>query len=166
VDRVYASTLEEINIVHHSAKVVSPSAGVNLFNSLAVSVFRYSAALIPWGRHDLGVDTLPAQLDKMGHLWCQGFSAAWDLPVVTVHDLFTFPSEQGCMGYLQPVEVMTEAILQHIQKGPSPRIEDGEGVVAPRSVTDSTEQWVCLLYTCGLCCYVLYVYYMYMSVIC
>jgi hypothetical protein len=25
---------------------------------------------------------------------------------------------------------------------PSPRIEDGEGVVAPRSATDSTEQWV------------------------
>jgi hypothetical protein len=25
---------------------------------------------------------------------------------------------------------------------PSPHIEDGEGVVAPRSVTDSTEQWV------------------------
>ncbi len=39
VDRVYASTLEVINIVHHSVKVVSPSAGVNLFNSLAVSVF-------------------------------------------------------------------------------------------------------------------------------
>jgi hypothetical protein len=36
VDRVYASTLEAINIVHHSAKVVSPSAGVNFFNSLAV----------------------------------------------------------------------------------------------------------------------------------
>ena len=45
VDRVHASTLEAINIVKHSAKVVSPSAGVNLFNSLAVSVFRYSAAL-------------------------------------------------------------------------------------------------------------------------
>ena len=117
VDRVYASTLEAINIVHHSAKVVRPSAGVNLFNFLAVSVFRYSAALIPWGRHDLGVDTLPAQLDKLGHLWYQGFSATWDLPAGTVHDLFTFPSEQGGMGYLQPVEVMTEAILQHIQKG-------------------------------------------------
>ena len=25
---------------------------------------------------------------------------------------------------------------------PSSRIEDGEGTVAPRSVTDSTEQWV------------------------
>jgi hypothetical protein len=25
---------------------------------------------------------------------------------------------------------------------PSPRFEDGEGVVAPRSATDSTEQWV------------------------
>jgi hypothetical protein len=25
---------------------------------------------------------------------------------------------------------------------PSPHIEDGEGTVAPRSVTDSTEQWV------------------------
>ncbi len=36
--------------------------------------------------------------------------------MVTTHDLFTFPSEQGGMGYLQPVEVMTEAILQHIQK--------------------------------------------------
>ena len=117
VDRVHASTLEAINIVKHSAKVISPSAGVNLFNSLAVSVFRYSAALIPWGRHDLGVDTLPAQLDKLGHLWCQGFSAAWDLPAGTSHDLFTFPSEQGGMGYLQPVEVMTEAIIQHIQKG-------------------------------------------------
>jgi ribonuclease HI len=117
VDRVHVSTLEAINIVKHSAKVVSPSAGVTLFNSLAVSVFRYSAALIPWGRHDLGVDTLPAQLDKIGHLWCQGFSSAWDLPAGTAHDLFTFPSEQGGMGYLQPVEVMTEAILQHIHKG-------------------------------------------------
>ncbi len=48
---------------------------------------------------------------------------------------------------------------------PSPHIEDGEGVVVPRSATDSTEQWVWFLYTCGLCCYVLYVYYMYMSVI-
>jgi hypothetical protein len=45
VDRVHASTVEAINIVKHPAKVVSPSAGVNLFNSLAVSVFRYSAAL-------------------------------------------------------------------------------------------------------------------------
>ncbi len=35
---------------------------------------------------------------------------------------------------------------------PSPRIEDGEGVVAPRSVTDSTEQWVWCLCTCVLCC--------------
>ncbi len=48
VDRVHASTLEGINIVKNSGKVVSPSVGVNLFNSLAVSVFRYSAALIPW----------------------------------------------------------------------------------------------------------------------
>jgi hypothetical protein len=40
VDRVYASTLEAINIVHQSVKVVSPSAGV----------------------------TLSAQLDKLGHL--------------------------------------------------------------------------------------------------
>ena len=65
VDRAYVSTMEAIQIVHHSTKVVSPSAGANLFNSLAVSVFRHSEVLIPWGRHDLGVDTLPAQLDKL-----------------------------------------------------------------------------------------------------
>ncbi len=35
----------------------------------------------------------------------------------TTHDLFTFSSDQGGMRYLQPVEVMTETILQHIQKG-------------------------------------------------
>ena len=46
-----------------------------------------------------------------------GFSSVWDPPAGTVHDLFTFPSEQGGMGYLQPVEVMTEVILQHIHKG-------------------------------------------------
>ncbi len=34
---------------------------------------------------------------------------------------------------------------------PSPHIEDGEGVVSPRSATDSTEQWVCCLCTCVLC---------------
>ena len=68
VDRIHASTLEAINIVKHLDKVVSPSAGVNLFNSLVVSVFRYSVALIPWVRHELGVDTLPAQLDKIGNL--------------------------------------------------------------------------------------------------
>ncbi len=49
---------------------------------------------------------------------------------------------------------------------PSPHIEDGEGVVAPRSATDSTEQWVWFSCTCSLCCYLLCVYYMYMSVIC
>jgi hypothetical protein len=58
---------------------------------------------------------------------------------------------------------------------PSPHIEDGEGAVAPRSGTDSTEQWVSCLCTCGLCCYVymsitciclLYVVICYMSVIC
>ena len=30
VDRVHESTLEVINIVKHSAKVISPSSGVNL----------------------------------------------------------------------------------------------------------------------------------------
>ena len=32
VDRVHVSTVEATNIVKHSAKVVSPSEGVNLFN--------------------------------------------------------------------------------------------------------------------------------------
>jgi len=103
VDRVHVSTLQTINIVKHSVKVVSPSTEVNLFNSLSVSVFRYSVTLILWARDDLEVDTFPTQLDKLGHLWCQGFSSAWVLPTGTVHDLFTFPSEQGGMGYLQPV---------------------------------------------------------------
>ncbi len=40
--------------------------------------------------------------------------------------------------------------------------EDSQGSVAPRSTTDSTEQWVRCLCTCGLCCYMLCVYYMYM----
>jgi hypothetical protein len=40
------------------------------------------------------------------------------------------------------------ALVRHVccststARRPSPRIEDGEGVVAPRSTTDSTEQWV------------------------
>ncbi len=44
--------------------------------------------------------------------------------------------------------------------------EDSQGTVAPRSTTDSTDQWVSWLCTYGLCCFMLYVYYKYMSVIC
>ena len=37
----------------------------------------------------------------------------------------------------------TSALFQDsTTRRPSPRTEDGEGVVAPRSVTDSTEKWV------------------------
>jgi hypothetical protein len=36
----------------------------------------------------------------------------------------------------------TCAVQVSTTRRPSPRIEDGEGVAAPRSVTDSTEQWV------------------------
>ncbi len=36
----------------------------------------------------------------------------------------------------------TFAVRLRQARRPSPHIEDGEGVVTPRSATDSTEQWV------------------------
>ncbi len=61
----------------------------------------------------------------------------------------------------------TRALFQvSTKRRPIPRTEDGEGAVTPRSTTDSTEQWVWCLCRYGLCCYLLYVCYMYMSVIC
>jgi hypothetical protein len=36
----------------------------------------------------------------------------------------------------------TNAVQTSRTRRPSPRIQDGEGVVTPRSTTDSTEQWV------------------------
>jgi hypothetical protein len=39
----------------------------------------------------------------------------------------------------------TCATRTSITRRPSPHIEDGEGAAAPRSATDSTEQWLCTL---------------------
>ncbi len=46
-------------------------------------------------------------------------------------------------GVLDPPLPLTEhAFLPSTTRRPSPHIEDGEGTTAPRSTTDSTEQWV------------------------
>jgi hypothetical protein len=47
-------------------------------------------------------------------------------------------------GVLDPRLPWAERVLLGLRqpRRPSPHIEDGQGSVAPRSVTDSTDQWV------------------------
>mgnify|MGYP006106928061 FL=1 len=80
---------------------LTPEQAVELFVSVGVGAFRYSAALVPWTGAELG------ELEK---LWVQAYKRAWLLPLSTASDVFTLPQEVGGLGYPRPLGIMAQEL--------------------------------------------------------
>ena len=67
-DRVRSKTQEAIYLMKHHP--LTPKMVIELFSSIGVGAFRYSAAIVPWTR---------AELKELGQMWIRGYKLAWGL---------------------------------------------------------------------------------------
>jgi hypothetical protein len=69
---------------------LAPEQAIDLFTTIGVGAFRYSAALVPWTE---------SELERLEAVWVQAYKWAWGLPRTTASDVFTLPAG---MEYLRP----------------------------------------------------------------
>ena len=96
--RIFQKTREaRYMLVHHP---LTPEQAVQLFVSVGVGAFLYSAALVPW--------TEPEMRELEG-IWVQADKRAWLQPLYTASDIFTLPC---WLVYPRPLGVMRSGLAQ------------------------------------------------------
>jgi len=80
-ERVRNKTQEAIDLIKHHP--LTPKMAIELFTSIGVGTFRYSAALVPWTW---------AELQDLGKMWIQGYEIAWKQPFSAASDFFILPT--------------------------------------------------------------------------
>jgi hypothetical protein len=88
-ERIFKRTEEARDLLRHHP--LTPEQAIDLFTSIGVGAFRYSAALVPWTKKEL---------ERLEVVWVQAYKWAWSLPRTTASDVFTLPVG---MEYLRPV---------------------------------------------------------------
>jgi hypothetical protein len=82
--RVLTKTEEVLGILSHYP--LEAKTAKELFQSMAVSVFRFSAAQVRWSQ---------TELDKLQSPWVQAYKRAEHLAAGTATDIFVFPKKWG-----------------------------------------------------------------------
>ena len=78
-----------------------------LFQSMAVSVFRFSAAQVRWSQ---------AELDQLQSLWLQAYKRAESLINGTANDVFIFPKKWGGEELSTPVNIIAQELCNNITR--------------------------------------------------
>ena len=86
-ERIFKRTEEARDLLRHHP--LTPEQAIDLFTSIGVGAFRYSAALVPWTEKEL---------ERLEAVWVQAYKWAWGLPRTTASDVFTLPAgmEYAC----------------------------------------------------------------------
>ena len=89
--RVLTKTREVLGLLTHHP--LESKIAKELFHSMAVSVFRFSAAQVRWSK---------AELDQLQSLWVQAYKRADHLPRGTASDIFIFRTKEVAKNYQRP----------------------------------------------------------------
>ena len=103
--RVLAKTREVLGLLTHHP--LETKTAKELFQSMAVSVFRFSAAQVRWSQ---------AELDQLQSLWTQAFKRAEYLPNDTASDIFVFPKTWGGEELSTPVNIIAQELCNNIRR--------------------------------------------------
>jgi hypothetical protein len=124
--RIFKKTEDARDLLRHHP--LTPEQAIDLFTSIGVGAFRYSAALVPWTEKEL---------ERLEAVWIQAYKWAWGLPRTTASDVFILPAG---MEYLRPV-VMTQELCRHLQR--CLKHEDVARQLTLRDLHLAYEQWAC-----------------------
>jgi hypothetical protein len=103
--RVLAKTKEVLGLLTHHP--LETKTAKELFQSMAVSVFRFSAAQVRWSQADL---------DQLQSLWLQAFKRAESLHNGTVNDVFIFPKKWGGEELSTPINIFAQELCNNITR--------------------------------------------------
>ena len=123
----FKKTEEARDLLKHHP--LTPEQAIDLFTSVGVGAFRYSAALVPWTEKEL---------ERLEAVWIQAYKWAWGLPRTTASDVFVLPAG---MEYLRPVGVLTQELCRHLQR--CLRHDDVARQLTLRDLHLACEQWAC-----------------------
>jgi len=89
------------------------SAQKGISRTLRTERNRFSAALTEWS---------PSELEGLQKIWVQAYKNAWHVPWSSANFLYTFPAAEGGHECHLLSEVLTQALLQHVDQ--CMRLED------------------------------------------
>ena len=84
----------------------SKTALPELFQSMTVSVFRFSAAQVRWSQ---------AELDQLQSLWTRAYKRAESLQNGTASDIFIFPKRWGGEELSTPINIIAQELCNNIR---------------------------------------------------
>ena len=103
--RVLVRTKEVLGLLTHHP--LETKVAKELFQSMAISVFRFSAAQVRWSQ---------AELDQLQSVWILAYKRAEYLANGTANDTFVFPKKWGGEELSTPVNIIAQALCNNIQR--------------------------------------------------
>jgi len=103
--RVFAKTREVPGLLTHNPS--ETKIAKELFQSMAVSVFRFSAAQMRWSQ---------AELDQLQSLWTQAYKRAEYLPNGTASDIFVFPKKWVGEELSTTINIIAQELCNNIRR--------------------------------------------------
>jgi len=104
-NRVLVKTEEVLGLLTHHP--LETKTAKELFQSMAVRVFRFSAAQVRWSQ---------AELDQLQSLWLQAYKRAEYLANGTANDVFIFPKKWGGEELSNPVNIIAQELCNSIRR--------------------------------------------------
>jgi len=103
--RVFVKTKEVLGLLTHHP--LETKTGKELFQSMAVSVFRFSAAQVSWSQ---------AELHQVQSLLFQAYKRAEYLASGTANDVFIFPKKWGGEELSTPANIIAQELCNNIRR--------------------------------------------------
>jgi hypothetical protein len=101
---VLAKTREVLELLTHH--LLETKTSKELFQSMAVSVFRFSAAQVRWSQ---------AEFAQLQSLWARAYKRAESLANGTSSDVFIFPQKWGVEELSTPIYIMSQELCNNIR---------------------------------------------------
>jgi hypothetical protein len=128
--RVFTKTREVLGLLTHHP--LESKIAKELFHSMAVSVFRFSAAQVRWSK---------AELDQLRSLWVQAYKRAENLHKGTASDIFIFPEKRGGEELSTPTNIIAQELCNNIRR--SLVHDDVAKSITVMELQRTKEEWMC-----------------------
>ena len=128
--RVLAKTREVLELLTHHP--LETKTAKELFQSMEVSVFRFSAAQVRWSQ---------AELDQLQSLWARAYKRAESLANGTASDVFIFPQKWGREELSTPINIMSQKLCNNIRR--CLVHDDVTKSITVQELQQAKDEWMC-----------------------
>ena len=128
--RVLTKTEKVLGILTHHP--LESNIAKELFRSMTVSVFRFSAAQVRWSQ---------TELDKLQSLWVQAYKRAENLAAGTATDIFVFPPKWGIKELSNPLNIIAQELCNNIRR--CLVHEDVAKSITMQELQRAKDEWMC-----------------------